>query len=224
LRTPANDPVPAAVFLRPLGTPLPLGLVGLVVATSVLACLNLGWIPTAEQHQAALALIAFAFPLQMLATVLLFLVRDAPAGAGIGVQAAAWLTVGLLLVAGRPGSTSATAGIFMLAAAAALLPSALSTAATKVIPAVVLLGTVLRFVLTGLYEKLGGTGWEHAAGWEGLVLAGLALYATLAVDLESALRRTVLPLGRRSGGLSTDQRLRDQLPEVEGEPGVRSQL
>lgn len=216
----------AAVFLRPLGTPLPLGFAGLVVATSMLACLNLGWIPTTEQHQVALVLIAFAFPLQMLATILLFLVRDAPSGAGIGVQAATWLTVGLLLLVGRPGATTATAGIFLFAAAGALLPSALTSSATKLVPAGVMLATAARFVLTGVYEKVGGTAWEHAAGWEGLAVAGVALYATLAVDLEGALRHTVLPLGRRrgSGPVPTEERLEDQMPELESEPGVRSKL
>ncbi len=97
----------AAIFLRPIGSPLPLGLVGLAVSSAVLSCLHLGWIPVSEQHQAALVLMAFAFPLQALATVLLFLARDAPTGAGMGVLSFSWLTLGVLLLTSRPGSTSA---------------------------------------------------------------------------------------------------------------------
>lgn len=220
------DPsAPAQIFLRPLGTPLPLGLVGLTVGTSVLACLNLGWIPTAEQHQVALVLMLFAFPLQSLATVLLFLARDAPAGAGIGVLAVTWLTLGGLLVSGRPGATSATLAVLLFAAAAALLPSAVTASLGKLVPAAVMLAAALRFVLTGVYEKLGGTGWEHAAGWEGLVLAGLALYAAFASDLEDSFHRTILPLGRHgSGRRAVEQSVAEQGPKLEREPGVRPQI
>jgi hypothetical protein len=54
----------------------------------------LGWIPTAEQHQVAVVLIAFAFPTQAVATVFCFLARDAPAGAALGVLAANRLASG----------------------------------------------------------------------------------------------------------------------------------
>lgn len=211
----------ARVFLRPIGTPLPLGFVGLAVATSVLACFNLRWIPMSEQHEVGIVLMLFAFPLQMVATVLLFLARDAAAGAGIGVQSVTWLTLGLLLYSSPPGSRSVTVGIFLFAAAGALLPSALTTSTTKLVPGVVMLCTALRYVLTGLYEKLGGTAWSHATGWEGIVLAALAIYAALAADLEGAFRRTILPLGRRS---PLEQPIDEQFPRVEREPGVRQQL
>lgn len=216
-----DDATPAQVFLRPIGTPLPLGFVGLVVATSVLSCFNLGWIPATEQHQVAIVLMAFAFPLQLISTVLLFLARDAPSGAGIGVQSVTWLSLGLLLETGRPGSLSATTGILLFAAAAALLPSAVTSCTSKLVPGLVMVGVALRYVLTGLYEKLGGTGWDHLAGWEGIAVAGLAVYAALASDLEGSFRRTVIPMGRR---VSLEQRLADQFPTIEREPGVRQQL
>lgn len=222
----AGDIAPQArVFLRPIGTPLPLGFVGLAVATSVLACLNLGWIPTSEQHQVALVLVAFAFPLQIIAAVLLFLVRSAPAGAGIGVQSATWLTYGLILLTGHPGSRSATAGVLLFAAAGAVLPSALTASLSKVVPAGVMMLTALRWVLTGLYEKLGGSAWGHAAGWTGLVLAAAALYAAFGSDLEGALHRSVLPMGRHGAGMAAlDQNLAEQEPALWREPGVREQI
>ncbi|HTX01523.1 MAG TPA: hypothetical protein VMD59_22250, partial [Acidimicrobiales bacterium] len=158
------------IVLRPLGNPLPLGFIGLAVATSTLACLDLGWVPSPQQHEVALVLVAFAFPLQGLATVLCFLARDTSSGAGIGVQATVWLTLGLLLRTTPPGTRSAAAAVFLLAAAGALLPSCVSAALGKLVPAAVMLASALRFVLTGLYERFGGAIWQHAAGWEGLVL------------------------------------------------------
>lgn len=223
--TPAAAPPATRVFLRPIGSPLPLGLVGLSVATAVLACFNLGWIPTAEQHQVGLVLLAFAFPLQLVATVLLFLARDAPSGAGIGVLSVTWLALGLLLITGKPGALSATVAIFMFAAASALLPSVVTSSLAKLVPAAVMAAASLRFVLTGLYEWFGGTAWDHATGWEGVFLAALALYGALASDLENQLHRTLLPMGRHgSGRQALELNLDEQAPELQSEPGVRPQI
>lgn len=213
------------VFLRPLGTPVPLGFLGLAVATVLVSSLQLGWIPAAEQHQVGLAAVAFAIPLQGVASVLCFLGRDAPAGAGIGVQAATWLALGLLLLTGTPGARSDTTSVLLFAAAAALLPPAATAALGKIVPALVLAATAARFALTGVYEAVGGLGWERAAGWEGIALAGLALYASLALDLEAALRRPFLPLGRwHSGREALEPGLREDPATLAREPGVRQQL
>lgn len=221
---PAPDPPGPQVVLRPLGTPLPLAFVGLAVATSVLSAYNLGWIPRAEQHQVGLVLLAFAFPLQGLATVLLFLARDAPAGAGVGVLSVTWLSLGLLLYLSPPGHRSATVAVLLFAAAAALLPAVSTMSLAKLVPAAVMAAVVVRYVLTGLYEKLGGTGWERAAGWEGVAVAVAALYAALAADLEGLLHQVVLPLGRRGRGRSALRvDLSQQSAELDHEPGVRPQ-
>jgi uncharacterized protein len=222
---PAVDPGRERIVIRPLGTPLPLAFVGLAVATSMLACLNLGWIPVGEQHQVALVLVAFAFPLQGLAAVFCFLARDAPTGSGIGVQASAWLTLGLLLLTGVPGVRSDTTAIFLFVAAAALIPAAFSAALGKLVPALVIAATALRFVLTGIYEHVGTPSWAHAAGWEGIALACLALYAALATDLESARHKSLLPLGRRNAGQAAlDPRVGPSANRLSTEPGVRDQL
>ena len=55
----------------------------------------------------------------------------------------------------------------------------------------------MRFVVTGIYELEASPTWKSAAGWGGLALAVLALYAALALELEASHGRTVLPLGRR---------------------------
>lgn len=221
---PVDDVRRTSIFLRPIGTPLPLGFVGLAISAAMLSCLQLGWIPTSEQHQAALALIAFACPLQAVATVLLFLARDAPAGAGVGVLSFSWLTLGLLLLTSRPGSRSAAVAVFLFAAGAAMLPGVISASISKLVPAGVLLLSATKLVLTGVYEKLGGTGWEHAAGWEGVVLAAAAIYGALAADLEGEMHRTVLPMGRWGlGRRAVREDLSGQAGKLGREPGVRPQ-
>lgn len=223
-RATSSGPDPQRIMLRPVGTPLPLAFVGLAVATATLACLDLGWIPVTEQHQVALVLIAFAFPLQGLATVFCFLARDAPSGAAVGVQAAAWLTLGLLLLTGDPGSRSDTVAFFLFAAAASLIPAVATTALGKIVPALVMATTCVRFVLTGLYERFGGAAWAHSAGWVGVALACLALYAALAIDVESTRHRTVLPLGRHGSGRTALVPGPPREATLETQPGVREQL
>jgi succinate-acetate transporter protein len=213
------------VMMRPIGNPLPLGFLGLVVGTIVLAGLNLGWVPTSDQHQVALALIAFVFPVQAIATVFGFLARDTVVASGIGVQGASWLTIGLLLLTGSPGSRSATLALFLFVAAAALLSAVIVAAESMVIPALVMAGTVARFVMTGLFELTGKPAWAHASGWEGVALAVLALYVTVALDLESTHHRTVLPILRLGGARRAMRGSADaQIAEIEHEPGVREQL
>ncbi len=82
----AREPY-SRIVVRPLGSPLPLGFVGLSGGTFVLAGLQLGWVPTAQAHAVALVLLAFVFPAQALASVLGFLCRDAVAATGMGVLA-----------------------------------------------------------------------------------------------------------------------------------------
>jgi succinate-acetate transporter protein len=221
----AEGRIPSTVFLRPIGSPLPLGFLGLAVASLVLGSFELGWLPVAEQHQLAIVLIAFAFPLQAVATIFGFLSRDAVVASGIGVQAASWLTTGLLMLTSRPGSRSELLAFFLFAAAAALLSAVLVAAQSKLVPALVMGGTAARFVLSGAYEHTGSAALRHAAGWEGVVLAGLAIYAALALDLESARRRTVLPLGRFGlGRRAIDGPAAAQVDRVQNEAGVREQL
>jgi len=168
---------------------------------------------------------AFAFPVQGLATVFSFLGRDTTAGSGIGLQAAGWLTLGVLLLMGRPGQRSDVVSLVLLAAATTLVVPAIGAALGKVLPVLVVAGTALRFVLTGPWERFGGTAWEHATGWEGVCLCGLALYVSLALELESVRKRSLLPLGRhRLGRRSVNGGLRDEVHHLEREPGVREQL
>jgi len=66
------------VFLRPIESSLPLGFFSFGIGVLILGCQAVGWISAAEQKQGGLILIAFVFPLELVATVFAFLARDTP--------------------------------------------------------------------------------------------------------------------------------------------------
>jgi uncharacterized protein len=198
------------IMLRPLGNPLPLGFIALAGGTLLVSGLQLKWLEPAEGTQVALVLIAFVFPLQLVASVLGFLARDVVAGTGMGILSGTWLSIALVTLTGQPGATSDALGLFLLLAAVAMLVPAAAAAAGKLVATAVLATTSLRFATIGLYQLTASDDWKATAGAVGLVLCALALYAALAMALEDALGRTVLPLGRRAA--------------IDGEPGIRDQL
>jgi hypothetical protein len=73
------------IVLRPLAGSLALGFVGLSMATITVTALQLGWIPTAQQHEVAIALLAFVVPIQGIASIFGFLGRDGVAATGMGI-------------------------------------------------------------------------------------------------------------------------------------------
>jgi uncharacterized protein len=79
--------------------------------------------------------------------------------------------------------------------------------------------------LTGIYEYQGGTAWEHASGWVGLVLCVVALYNAFAFEIEDTRHGTVLPvLPWGTGRTALDGSEPAQVKNVEHEAGVREQL
>jgi uncharacterized protein len=204
------------IFLRPLANPLPLGFLALAAGTLVAAGLQLGWLKPAEAHNVALILIAFVFPLQLLTSVFGYLARDIVAGTAMGILSGTWLSIGLVLLTNAPGSTSDALGLFLLVAGAAMLVPASAAYGSRFVPFAVLTTAGLRFALTGLYELTASGGWEKAAAWVGVALCALGLYAALAMELEDARGRTVLPLLRARRGRAA---MESGLP-----PGVREQL
>lgn len=213
------------IFLRPIANPLPMGFVGLAGATVILAALQLGWVPVAESHQVGLVVVLVAVPLQLIAAVMGFLSRDAVAATGIGTLAVSWFVIGMLTLFGAPGVRSRTLGFILFYLAAAVLASAVVAALGKLVPALVLTVTAIRFVVTGVYQYAGGTTWMHAAGWIGLVLAALALYAVLAMELEDLRHHTVLPTLRHGAGRrAISGEGLEPIGAAEREAGVREQL
>ena len=213
------------ISLRPIGAPTPLGLLGLAAATFVLSGLQLGWVDKAEGKNVALVLIGFAFVAQIVAAVFSFLGRDGTVATAMCVLALTWLVVGLVLFTSPPGSTSDALGLFLIFSGTAMTMTGLTASTTKLVPATVFLLAALRFFATAGYELSGSCGWKTTAGVLGLVLFGLALYAAWAAELEDALGRTVLPLGRRGKGkVALHGSLLEQVKEVPTEPGVRTKL
>jgi len=220
-----HDGTPARVFLRPIGSPVPLGLSGLVGASLVLSGLELGWLAGSQQGAVGIVLLAFAFPLQFSASLLAFAARDGVLGAALGILAGTWLTTGLIYVGSGPGSRSGALGLLLLAATVVLASAAAAAATGKLAPALVFMLASLRFALSGVYELGGGTFWQDAAGIVGLVIVALAAYTMAMAALEDA-RGTPMPaLGRRARGESAlAAPFREQVAGVEHEPGVRQQL
>jgi succinate-acetate transporter protein len=213
------------IVLRPIGSSLPLGFFAFAVGMLILACQATGWIPVAEEKDGAMILIAFVFPLELVATVFAFLARDTLGATTLGLFATSWLTFGWLAHSAPPGSTSVTLGIYLFGfATAVLLLSTLSTLGKPFFSALLLLAAA-RMILAGLYE-VGAAGKPvyEASGWIGLVLSALAMYGGAALGLEDAHQRDVLPLFRRKAAAASFAGYEHQLERLEAEAGVRQQL
>jgi succinate-acetate transporter protein len=214
------------VTLRPIGSPLPLGLLALMCAGVLLSLQQAGALAPEEGHTISLILVGFVVPLMLLATIFSFLARDTVAATGLGLFTGAWLATGLaMLSAPSPGATSDALGAFLIALAAAMLVLIGGASFGKAGPAAVILAGAARFLITGLYEIKGSAGLEHAAAAVGFVLAGIALYSALATIVEDIQGHTKLPLGRRAKALDAlNAPFDSQLERVEHEAGVRQQL
>jgi succinate-acetate transporter protein len=213
------------VFLRPIANPFALGFLGLGVATLLTSGLELGWIGASERTQAALLIIAFAPPLQMVACVFGFLARDAVAATALGIQSASWLSIGLSLLLTRPGGHSHALALLLFVSGTGLLASANTAAQSRLLPAFLVGLTALRFILTGVYELGAGSGWQHAAAWTGVALCAGAVYGMLSLETEDVRRETVLPTLRRGRAKrALEPSLAEQVREVAAEAGVRNQL
>lgn len=212
------------VVLRPIASPLPLGFLALTVATVAFASLQLSWIPQDQGRTVALGVLVLTVPLQFLAAVMGFLARDPVAATGMGILSGTWAAACLATLTSPPGAASEGLGIILLMSAACLVIPA-TAARNKAVPALVILASATRFAVTGLAEIDGGRSWMHAAGWVGIGLAVLSVYAALALELEGSESHTVLPLGRTGASKeAVDSVLGDQVERVATEPGVRQQL
>jgi uncharacterized protein len=222
----ATNVVPhTRITLRPIASPLPLGLLAIMTGGILLACEQIGAFPPKDQHTIALILLGFVVPLQMLATIFCFLARDTVAATGLGIFSGAWLASALTLGSSPPGQTDTAFGVFLLCLAGAMLVVISGASFGKAGAAFVILFGAVRFGLTGLYELLGSTALEHAAAIVGFVLAGVALYTALATEVEDVRGERKLPIGRKAQAASAlDEPFMAQLETLENEAGVRQQL
>jgi succinate-acetate transporter protein len=213
------------IVLRPIASPLPLGFLGLVVGSLLISALQLHWVPPTARHELAIGVLAFTVAVQLIACLYGFLCRDAVASTGLGVLAGTWATLGVSLLTSSPGRTNPGLGMLLVVAAGALLIPALAALASKVVAALVLGLAAVRFAITGGYELTGAAVWQYAAGVCGIVVAGIATYAALAAELDSATRRSLLPMLRPAHGQrAVSGRLPEQVQTLGREAGVREQL
>lgn len=210
------------VVLRPIGSPLPLGMSGLAIGSFVESGFDLHWVNAAEAHQVGLILLAVPFPLQLLACVLAYLARDGTVGAALGVLASSWLAIALIHVTANPGQTSAALGLMLMASGGALSLSAIAASQSKRLTACVFMTAGARFMIAGVYLLSRNGAWQTVAAVLGLLLTAAAGYCVLAFELEGQRHRTVLPTFRANSGAAA---IRDdfttQVDEVEHEAGVR---
>lgn len=218
-----GDP-PVRITLRPLASPLPLGFFAFAIGSFVFTAFELGWVPQTPARQAALVMLVFVAPLELLASVLAFWARDPGGATALGLFGMTWGVVGAITLTST-APRSPVAGVFLLCVSAVILAFGATSLPSK--PVLSLVGVVAsaRFLLTGVYEIHSGEGWRHASGWVGLPLAACAFYLALALMIEDAQHRTVRPLLRRGEARTAiESHLADQTAAVEREAGVRGQL
>jgi succinate-acetate transporter protein len=213
------------VTLRPLGSPVSLGLFGLAAATFTLAGLQLGWVRPAEGTTVGLLLLGFAAPSQLLASVLAFVARDAVVGTAMAVLSLTWLTAGLVLATSAPGARSQALGLLLLVSAVAVGLTGVTGTLSKLATGAVLLTAAVRIGLTGVFQLSGQEWLKTTSGVLGVLLAVLAVAVAWGSELEDAGAPFALPLGRRGKGRDAVQgSLREQVSGVATEPGVRTRL
>jgi len=212
------------IVLRPIGSGLPLGFFSFGIGMLLLACAGIGWIPVDEQKDLGMILIAFVFPLELLATVMVFLARDTLGATTLGLFATSWLALGWSDYASPPGQTSVTLGIYLFGFATTVLLLALMATQGKPFFSVLLVAAAARMVLTGVYEVGGSQRWYEIAGGLGLAISALALYGGTALGLEDVRQRELLLLFRRGGADEAFAGFDAQLERLEAEAGVRQQL
>lgn len=190
----SNTP-PKRLLLRPVASPTALGFLALGGASLVLSGLELGWYNPVESTVVGLIVLLFAFPTQLIASIFGFLRRDVVVATAMGLLAVTWLSTGVVKLLSTPDSLSAAHGTLLVFAGVAVLVPALTATLGELVPGLVMLLAAVRFVLAGLYELTANQGVHLSAGFVGLVLVVVALYAAVAVVVREYRNTGAVPLG-----------------------------
>lgn len=191
------------INLRPLASPLPLGLYSFGIGMLLLGAQSAGWIPVKEDLQVGLVLASFVFPLEGVAAIFAFLARDTLAATVLGLFATSWLTVGLALIVGPPGTSSIALGFYLFAFAAAVIALSAVAVRGKPLIALVLMLSATRAILDGIYEVSGSLGIEAGFGLCRVGDRGAGLvrgHRVCARGPPPELADTCVPKGRRRDG------------------------
>ena len=219
---PPNDAPSAHIFLRPIGSPLSLGLAGLAIASLVQSGYDLRWIARSEGLKVGLVLLAVPFFLQFVAAVLSYLARDGATGTALGVLSASWLAIALVHIATGGAHRSGALGLMLLASGGVLVLAAVAVASAKPLPSAVFAVEAIRFLVAGTYELGAPHPLSVAAGILGLVVVAAAGYSMLAFDLEGLHHRPILPTFRRGRARAAAMgAAAAAVDDLVHEPGVR---
>jgi succinate-acetate transporter protein len=214
----------ARIFVRPIGSALPLGFFAFGLGMFMLGGMGTELVSKTDAKHAALVLVAFVFPLELVATIVAFLARDTLGATALGLFTTSWLTFGVAVMTGKPGATSGALGLFELFFAGIVVLLSIVAWQGKPLIAGILTVSAARAALAGVYELDRSKTIDHVAGWMGFGISGLALYGGLAFLLEDA-GRVLLPVLRRGEAhTALEGSLADQLERIESEAGVRQQL
>jgi succinate-acetate transporter protein len=213
------------ITVRPYGSVVPLGFFAFGIGMFLYAAFDAPWVPATQGRDIGLMLVAFVGPLELIAAVIAFLARDTMAGVALGLFAGSWLLTGFATMQAKPNTLSSAQGYFLIAFCIAVGLLSLVAWLGQPLIATLLSVSVVRGVLSAVYQLGGGRGWNQTAGWLALAIFCVAMYGGLAFLLEDAQGRAILPLGRRgSSREAIDEGLDVQLAGLADEPGVRKHL
>ena len=213
------------IVVRPYASSLPLGFFAFGIGMLLLGGLANGWLHPSDRHTVGLILAAFVFPLELLATVVAFVARDAFGGTGLGLFSTSWLALGLANMSASQDAVSRTVGLYEFGFAFAVGLLAVAAFAGKPLIGAIMLVAAVRSTLSGVHEWGGPAALYRAAGWLGVVIFAAAMYGGIAFLLEEVRREEVLPVLRRgSSKESIEGDLGAQLGQLADEAGVRQTL
>lgn len=213
------------IVLRPVASSAPVAFYAFGVGTVLYSALQLQWVPQTQGRSIAFLLLAFVGPLETVAALIGYAARDAGMATAMMIFGCSWLGLGLELLNAPPGSRSATVGIFLLMIAAVVLMVGTAAVRTRPLLAVLALLATARYALSGVFQVAGGPNVEHAAGWLGMPIIAISLYGGTAFLLEEAMRKQILPVGRRHGAAAAlEGDLGPQVESLSREAGVRHLL
>jgi uncharacterized protein len=213
------------IVLRPLASPLPLGLFAFALGSLVVGCAQLGAFGPDGGDPVVTVMLAVFVPLpQLLAAVIAFLTREPVVATLLALAGMTW-PAALVVQVLDPAVTNAPRGVLYVGVGALLLLLGSTSVTAKPLVGLLVLVAALRFVANGLYD-LSGVGWvQVTSGVAALATTGAAAYLGLALALEDTRHRTVLPTGRRGDAARAfTGHLPTQTGSLPREAGVRNQL
>jgi len=202
-----------------------LGFFAFAIGMFMLGVQSLGWVRGSEFDTVGFVLIAFVFPLELIASIVAFMTRDTLAATVLGLFATSWLLLGIVLATSPPHELSHAVGFYLFVFSSTTLALAIVAAVGKPLFALLLALSTARAILAGIHEFAGGQPLNGASGVVALTVCAIAVYGGLALLIEDVLQETRLPVFRRGAARSAmEGDLRQQLQRLEGEAGVRQQL